>query len=117
MKRCCNENLRDDEEEEKELMKAVTARMFISLVGVALVVPFFVVALVVGARAIALAQGAQDDLLLVALAFGGALASIINGFGRRAKKQERGRRSSRSSVSKVNDQPNPRSASMIHLGY
>ena len=94
-------------------MKAVTARMFISLVGVALVVPFFVVALLVGARAVALAQGAQDDLLLIALAFGGAVASIINGFGRRANKAGRMTRS----ISKVNDQPNPHSASMIHLGY
>ncbi|HEX8774614.1 MAG TPA: hypothetical protein VF735_13660 [Pyrinomonadaceae bacterium] len=94
-------------------MKAVTARMFISLVGVALVVPFFVIALVVGARAVALAQGTQDDLLLIALAFGGAVASIINGFGRRANKAGRMTRS----ISKVNDQPSPRSASMIHMGY
>ncbi|HEV2915003.1 MAG TPA: hypothetical protein VGX92_17125 [Pyrinomonadaceae bacterium] len=95
-------------------MKAVTARMLISLVGVALVVPFFVVALVVGARAVALAQGAEDDLLLIALAFGGAVASIINGFGRRAS---RAGRAGRNSINKVNDQPHPQSASMIHLGY
>jgi hypothetical protein len=94
-------------------MKAVTARMFISLVGVALVVPFFVLALVVGARAVALAQGAQDDLLLIALAFGGAVASIVNGFGRRANKAERTPRS----ISKVNDQSSSQSASVIHLGY
>lgn len=91
-------------------MKAVTARMFISLVGVALVVPFFVVALVVGARAIALAQGAQDDLLLIALAFCGAVASVINGFGRRASKTA-------GSLSKSHDRSNAHSASMIHLGY
>ena len=110
---CKAESSKDSEEEEKESMKAVTARMFISLVGVALVVPFFVIALVVGARAVALAQGAQDDLLLMALAFGGAVASIINGFGRRANKTERTPRS----IGKVNDQPSPRSASMIHMGY
>jgi hypothetical protein len=101
-------------EEEKEFMKAVTARMFISLVGVALVVPFFVIALVVGARAVALAQGAQDDLLLVALAFGGAVASIINGFGRRTRKREH---LDRSSNSEADGQPTPQHASMIHLGY
>ncbi|HYY57807.1 MAG TPA: hypothetical protein VE842_10785 [Pyrinomonadaceae bacterium] len=95
-------------------MKAVTGRMLVSLVGVALVVPFFVVALVVGARAVALAHGAQDDLLLIALAFGGAVASIINGFGRRAGKTGR---ADRSSISKVNEQPHPQGASMIHLGY
>jgi hypothetical protein len=105
-----------DEREEKEDMKAVNARMFISLAGVALVVPFFVVALLVGARAIALAQGAQDDLLLIALAFGGAVASIINGFGRRTHNGRKVR-----SVGKAQDQKGPHRsggrASMIHLGY
>ena len=94
-------------------MKVVTARMLISLAGVALVVPFFVVALVVGARAVALAQGAQDDLLLIALAFGGAVASIINGFGRRAKKNGRMTRT----IGTLNDQQGPQSVHMIHLGY
>jgi hypothetical protein len=92
-------------------MKAVTARMFISLVGVALVVPFFVVALLVGARAVALAQeGAQSDLLLMALAFGGAVAGVVNGFGRRASKTAR-------TLGKTHDRPGAQSASMIHLGY
>ena len=94
-------------------MKAVTARMFISLVGVALVVPFFVVALLVGARAVALAQGAQDDLLLIALAFGGAVASVINGFGRRASKTGRTERS----LGETHERSGAQSASMIHLGY
>lgn len=94
-------------------MKAVTARMFISLVGVALVVPFFIVALVVGARAVALAQGAQDDLLLIALAFGGAVASVVNGFGRRASKTGR----ASDSLGKTHDRSGAQNASVIHLGY
>jgi hypothetical protein len=57
--------------------------MLLSLVGVLLVAPFFAVALIVGARAVALSQGTQDDLLMMALAFGGAAASIVNGLGRR----------------------------------
>ncbi len=95
-------------------MKPVTGRMFISLIGIALVVPFFVIALVVGARAVALAQGTQDDLLLVALAFGGAVASIVNGFGRRTAG---GPRKERSSTAQAKEQSSPQSASMIHLGY
>jgi hypothetical protein len=114
VKRNANESFKDDEEEDKELMKAITARMFISLIGVALVVPFFVVALVVGAHAAALAQGAQDDLLLIALAFGGAVAGIVNGFGRRTGKAVR---SDLGSAGKVNNQPSRQGASMIHLGY
>jgi hypothetical protein len=71
-------------------MKAVNAKMVISLVGVMLIVPFFVVVLMVEARAAALAGGAQSDLFLVALALGGAACSMINGFGRRTGKALRG---------------------------
>jgi hypothetical protein len=72
-------------------MKAVTKRMLLSLVGVVLVAPFFAVALIVGARAVALSQGTQDDLLMMALAFGGAVASIVNGLGRRTARSQRSR--------------------------
>lgn len=74
------------EETKKAVMKAVTAKMLVSLIGVALAAPFFVVALIVGARAVSLSHGASDDLLMVALAFGGAAASIVNGMGRRNEK-------------------------------
>jgi hypothetical protein len=53
-------------------MRSVTNRMLVSLVGVALAAPFFAIAVIVGARVVALAQNAQDELLLVGLAFGGA---------------------------------------------
>lgn len=94
-------------------MKAVTTKMLLSLVGVVLVAPFFAVALIVGARAVALSQSTQDDVLMMALAFGGAVASIINGLGRR---QARGQR-----VQQVAAGANVRSeavdASAIGLGY
>ena len=70
-------------------MKAVTTKMLLSLVGVVLVAPFFAVALIVGARAVALSQSTQDDLLMMALAFGGAVASIVNGLGRRNARAQR----------------------------
>jgi hypothetical protein len=69
-------------------MKAVTRKMLLSLVGVVLVAPFFAVALIVGARAVALSQGTQDDLLMMALAFGGAIASVVNGLGRRTARSK-----------------------------
>lgn len=94
-------------------MKAVTTRMLLSLVGVALVAPFFAVALIVGARAVALAQSTQDDLLLMALAFGGAVASIVNGLGLRVS---RARRDGQPSV-KTNRQAKAVDASVIGLGY
>lgn len=71
-------------------MKAVSLRMLLSFVGIVLVAPFFSAALMVGARAVALSQSTQDDLLMMALAFGGAAASIINGLSRRTKKAEHG---------------------------
>jgi hypothetical protein len=87
--------------------------MLVSLVGVALAAPFFAIAVIVGARAVALSQSAQDDLLLVGLAFGGALMSMINGFGRRTGKA--GRRSSVRAGAK--EDAGAHGASVIHLGY
>ena len=94
-------------------MKVVTAKMLVSLVGVLLVAPFFAIALIVGARAVSLSQGAQDDLLLAALALCGAAASIVNGMGRRSVREKR------DAVSPVKAASNGarRGASMIHLGY
>jgi hypothetical protein len=95
-------------------MKAVTAKMLVPLVGVLLAAPFFAVALVVGARAVALSQGSRDDLLFVALALCGAAISIANGMGRRAAK-ERGVAGGQTETG-GNAAPR-RSASVIHLGY
>ena len=94
-------------------MRSVTNKMLISLVGVALAAPFFVIAVIVGARAVALAHNAQDDLLLVALAFGGAAMSMINGFGRRGAKHDGAARRH----AETNDNANARGSSIINLGY
>jgi hypothetical protein len=94
-------------------MKAVTAKMLVSLVGVLLAAPFFVVALVVGARAVALSQGSRDDLLLAALALCGAAISIANGMGRRAAKE----RSAAREHTEAGGRTASRNASAIHLGY
>ncbi len=58
-------------------MKAITNRMLLSLAGIALVAPFFAVALIISARAVALSQGTQDDLLMIALALGGELPAPL----------------------------------------
>ena len=94
-------------------MKAVTTKMLVSLVGVLLAAPFFVVALVVGARAVALSQGSRDDLLLMALALCGAAISIANGMGRRAARESNVARG----CTEVGSGTAPRGASVIHLGY
>jgi len=94
-------------------MKAVTTKMLLSLVGVVLVAPFFAVALIVGARAVALSQSTQDDLLMMALAFGGAIASIVNGLGRRNAKAKRGQQM----PAEADVRREAVDASVIGLGY
>lgn len=99
-------------EEMEKGMKAVKAKMLVSLIGILLVAPFFAIALIVGARAVALSHDAQDDLLLVALALGGAAASIINGMGRRTAKEKQA-----ASGVEARETVRQHRASMIHLGY
>ncbi|HYE64473.1 MAG TPA: hypothetical protein VD966_02755 [Pyrinomonadaceae bacterium] len=94
-------------------MKTVTVKMLISLAGLALAAPFFAIALIVCAHAVALAHSTQDDLLLLALACGGAALSIINGFGRHADKTES---ETRGCVKARSDADSP-GASTINLGY
>jgi hypothetical protein len=105
--------IEDWEGEERRMMKAVTIRMLLTLVGVALVAPFFAVALIVGARAVALSQGTQDDLLMMALAFGGAAASIIKGLGRRMNSVKGGRQAHGEARARAEGVD----ASAIGLGY
>jgi len=95
-------------------MKAVTAKMLVSLVGVLLAAPFFAVALVIGARAVSLSTGSRDDLLLVVLSLCGVAISIANGMGRRGSAVGDAAREH----SEDNDTLTaPRSVSVIHLGY
>ena len=67
-------------------MKSVNRKVLLSLLGIAVATPFLVIALAVGARAAALADSLQGDLLVVALAIGSVLAGI--GEGRRVLKGE-----------------------------
>jgi hypothetical protein len=106
---------RQHEKEEKESMKAITGKMLISLVGVVVAAPFFLIALIAGARAVELAQNAHDDALLFVLAFAGAVISMINGFGRRtsrksARANERAERLAR-------EEAQVRGASAANLSY
>lgn len=96
-------------------MKAITGKMLISLVGVAVAAPFFLIALVAGARAVELAQNAQDDALLVVLAFGGAAISMLNGFGRRTSKSVR--KTVCAETQEKKKEARSREASAVYLSY
>lgn len=90
-------------------MRAVTSKQLISLVGIAIAAPFFAIAVIAGARAIALVQGLEDDVLIVALATCGAVISMINGFGRRTSKR-------RERVVEARDNVASKGSSVISLG-
>lgn len=62
-------------------------KIFSYVVGV-IAVSVFIVSLIVGAQASDVTQSTEDDLLLTALAFGGAIVSLANGFGRRTSKEK-----------------------------
>jgi hypothetical protein len=94
-------------------MKAVTKKMVVSLMGILLIAPFFVIALLVGARAVALSEGVQEDLLLVALALGGVVASVVNGMGRHAANEKQ----TADNHSLASSRASMHGASVIHLGY
>jgi hypothetical protein len=95
-------------------MKAITGKMLVSLLGIAFAAPFFLIALVAGARAVELAQNAQDDALLIVLAFAGAVISMINGFGRRTCKPVREDKRAHTRTSK---EAHSGEASAVNLSY
>ncbi|MDX6613183.1 MAG: hypothetical protein QOD75_2369 [Blastocatellia bacterium] len=64
-------------------MKVVSQKLLWSIIAVALLAPLSATALIVGARVAEVTQSDGNDWLLVALAFGGAAVSALNGLGRR----------------------------------
>ena len=94
-------------------MKTVNRKMLLSLLGIAVATPFLVIALILGARATALADSLQGDLLVVVLALASLVASI--GEGRLVLKREvaPARRGSTESEGETD----LRGASTLHHGY
>ena len=94
-------------------MKSRNRKMLLSLLGIAVATPFLVIALVLGAKATALANGLQGDLLVVVLALASLVASI--GEGRLVLKREvaPARRGNVESEA----EPEPRALSKLNHGY
>lgn len=67
-------------------MKNTNRKMLLPLLGIVLATPFLVIALVLGLRATALADGMHGDLLVVVLALASLVASV--GEGRIVLKRE-----------------------------
>ena len=93
----CNEgydtvasSARDLSRRERVSMKIVSQKLLWSIIAVALLAPLSATALIVGARVAEVTQSDGNDWLLVALAFGGAAVSALNGLGRRMAQTGRG---------------------------
>jgi len=63
--------------EERTMMKVALNKMFLTLAGAMLVIPFAAIALLAGSRAVQVAPITKFNLLLVALAVGGTIASSL----------------------------------------
>ena len=94
-------------------MKTVNRKMLLSLLGIAVATPFLVIALVVGARATALADSLQGDLLVVVLALASLVASI--GEGRFVLKREAV--PARRGNTESDGETDLRGATQLHPGY
>ena len=65
--------------------KALVAGAGSSMLVIAVLAPILAMTMIAESRAGALAPTAGNDWLLIALAFGGAAASVLNGLGRSVK--------------------------------
>jgi uncharacterized membrane protein YoaK (UPF0700 family) len=64
-------------------MKLISTKILVSAAGIGIAIPFFVVAIIVGAHAIRLAQNSVDTVLIICLTCCAVAISVINGLGRR----------------------------------
>ncbi len=83
---------REVNQHDEPIMKTITTKELISLVGILIAAPVLALAILVSARVAAVAE---NDLLLLAVALCGAVVSGINGFGRRTTKTQNHSGSSR----------------------
>lgn len=72
----------------KKKMKTIVTKTLNALAGLLLVVPFTLIALLFAGRAVALAASLGNELLLVALAMGVALAGLLKGCARSYRRVE-----------------------------
>jgi len=66
----------------KGYAKAFAVKLGSSLLVMALLAPILALSMIAGGRVAMLSQGNGNEWLLIALAFGGAAASALNGLGR-----------------------------------
>jgi hypothetical protein len=99
-------------------MKKLTAGTFITLAAIALAAPFFAMAVLVGVRAVELAVGAQENLLLLALVLLAAASPVLNARGDKARAKARVAHEGLVAVRRPDLRSvETRNASALHLGW
>ncbi len=97
-------------------MKSLTVKTLMPLAVIAIAALLLSAALFVGERAVALRESAHDDLLIVALALGGAAASMAKGFGRKDHRNDALHLAARVSSEAQHNGAISTDASMFNLG-
>lgn len=92
-------------------MKSLTEKTLMSLAVIAVAALLLAAALFVGGHAVALAQNTRDDLLLVALALGGATWSMVNNLKRTGATKREAHLHREASVASIS-----REAFVFHIG-
>ena len=72
----------------KEYVKAFAVKLGSSMLVIALLAPILALSMIAGGRVGMLTQGSGNEWLLIALAFGGAAASALNGLGRSTRRSQ-----------------------------
>lgn len=94
-------------------MKSISTKMLISVFGAIIAIPFFAIAIVVGAHAISLAQNSTNSVLLLCISCFAVAISVVNGIGRNRASAVTGSHSR----SALNDSGSVRRTAGIHLGF
>lgn len=75
--------------------KASAAKLGSAILVIALLAPILALSMIAGGRLGVLSQGTGNEWLLIALAFGGAAASALNGLGRSVRRNNASRSNGR----------------------
>ena len=88
----------DEEKRVRGPAKAFAIRLGSSLLVIALLAPIFALSMIAGGRVGVLVESIGNEWFLIALAFGGAAASAVNGLGRSNRRSQASRNTKRALV-------------------
>jgi hypothetical protein len=99
--------------DEEESMKAISAKMLASLVAIGIAIPFFTIAVIVGAHALTMAQSSTGNMLIFCVTCCAAAIGVVNGLGRRTPAAV----DSSQDRQALDDSASIQQTASIHLGF